>query len=114
MITSNQALRAQLQAGTYGNMSIKNSKSNSLTVGIDYRSVFGSVFNSLYNLDPSTYFGTPISIHNDVSLTPNKMSLLNYSYQASGQTPLLNIEFNVSGVNYNPGKTGYTRLLTGT
>ncbi len=114
MITSNQALRTQLQAGTYGNMSIKNSKSNSLTVGIDYRSVFGSIFSGLYNLDPSTYFATPISLQNDVSLTPNKMSLLNYSYQASGQNPLLNIEFNVSGTNYNPGKTGYTRLMTGT
>ena len=42
------------------------------------------------------------------------MSLLNYSYQASGQTPLLNIEFTVSGSNYDPGKSGYTRYSAGT
>lgn len=48
VVTSNQALRTKLQAGTYGNMSIKNAKYNSLGVGIDYRSVYGSIFNSLY------------------------------------------------------------------
>ena len=95
VITSNADLRSQLQAGTYGNMSIKNAKANALGVGIDYRSVFGSVFSSLYNLDPSTYFGVPISLQNDISTTPNDISLLSYSYQTSGQTPILNVEFTV-------------------
>ncbi len=114
VITSNTALRNQLQAGTYGNMSIKNAKYNSLGIGIDYRSVYGSIFNSLYWLDPSTYFAAPIDIFKDISLDPNRISLLNYSYQASGQTPLLNVELTVTGSNYNPGKAWYTRLLSWT
>jgi hypothetical protein len=114
VVTSNQALRTKLQAGIYGNMSIKNAKYNSLGVGIDYRSVYGSIFNSLYGLDESNYFGTPISLSKDISLAPNTISLLNYSYQASGQTPLLNIELTVSGSNYDPGKSGYTRYSAGT
>jgi hypothetical protein len=104
VITSNTALRNQLQAGTYGNMSIKNAKYNSLGIGIDYRSVYGSIFNSLYGLDPSSYFATPVDLLRDVSMMPNRISLLNYSYQASGQTPRLNVELTVTGSNYDPGK----------
>ncbi len=114
VVTSNAALRNKLQAGTYGNMSIKNAKYNSLGIGIDYRSVYGSIFNSLYGFDESTYFDTPISLMNDVSTVQNDISLVNYSYRASGQTPLLDIEFTVSGNNFDPGKAGYTRLLAGT
>ena len=114
MITSNAALRSQLQAGTYGNMSIKDAKNNSLGIGVDYRSVYGTIYQNLYGLNPSTYFGKPIDLFKDISTTPNQISLLNYSYQASGQTPLLNIEFTVNGINFDPGKAGYTRLLSGT
>ena len=95
-------------------MSIKNAKYNSLGIGVDYRSVYGSIFNSLYGLDPSTYFGTHISLADDISMIPNDISRLNYSYRASGQTPLLDIEMTVSGNNFSPGKAGYTRLLSGT
>ncbi len=114
VITSNQALRTKLQAGTYGNMSIKNAKYNSLGIGIDYRAVYGSIFNSLYGINESNYFGTPIDLMNDINMVANDISLLNYSYQASGQTPLLNVELTVSGNNFNPGKAGYSRLLAGT
>lgn len=114
VITSNANLRNMLQAGTYGNMSIKNAKANALGIGVDYRSVYGSIFKSLYNLDGTAYFGTGVDIFKDISTTPNTISLLNYSYQASGTTPLLNVELTVSGSNFNPGKAGYTRLLSGT
>lgn len=114
VLTSNAALRAQLQAGTYGNMSIKNAKNNALGVGVDYRSVYGAIYKGLYNLDPSTYFNRPVDLFKDISTTPNQISLLNYSYQASGQTPILNIELTVTGSNFDPGKAGYTRLLSGT
>jgi uncharacterized protein (DUF1501 family) len=114
VLTSNAALRTKLQAGTYGNMSIKNAKYNSLGVGIDYRSVYGSIFNSIYGLNETNYFGTPISLMNDISTTPNDISLLSYSYRASGQTPLLDVEVTVSGNNFDPGKSWYTRLLAGT
>jgi hypothetical protein len=96
VITSNQALRNNLQAGTYGNMSIKNAKRNSLGIGIDYRSVFGSVFNGLYGLNPTAYFGTGIDLAQDISMEKSKISLLNNSYRASGQNPILTVNFNVS------------------
>lgn len=114
VITSNAALRSQLQAGTYGNMSIKNAKNNALGIGVDYRSVYGTIYQNLYGLNPSTFFGRPIDLFTDISTTPNEISLLSYSYQPSGQTPILNVELTVTGSNFDPGKAGYTRLLSGT
>lgn len=115
VLTSNQNLRNTLSAGTYGNMSIKNAKANSLWTWVDYRSVYGSIFKWLYGLDGATYFGDPtISLDNDVSLDPNDISLLSYDYRASGNNVIMNGEFNVSWTNYNPWKAGYTRLLSGT
>ncbi|MBP9779822.1 DUF1800 family protein, partial [Candidatus Gracilibacteria bacterium] len=115
VISSNANLRNMLQDGTYGNMSIKNAKSNSLGIGVDYRSVYGSIFQSLYNIDGKSYFNDPtISLTDDISMDPNEVSLLSYSYQASGKNIVMNGEFRVTGRNYNTGKAGYTRLLSGT
>jgi uncharacterized protein (DUF1501 family) len=93
VVTSNQTLRNMLQDGTYGNMSIKNAKSNALGIGVDYRSVYGSIFKWLYNLDGPTFFGdSTISLADDISMNPNEISLLSYSYQASGRNITLNGE----------------------
>lgn len=115
VITSNQNLKNLLQNGTYGNMSIRNAKANALGIGIDYRSLYGKVFEALYNLNGKTYFqDDTVSLEDDISLDPNQFSLLSYSYQASGQNVVMNGEFTMSGRNYNPGKAGYTRLMAGT
>jgi uncharacterized protein YgiM (DUF1202 family) len=114
VITSNRDLRNTLQAGTYGNQSIKYAKNNSLGVGVDYRSVYGSIFQALYKLNPITYFGQNINLFRDISLEKNTVSLLSYSYQASWQNVTMGVELTVSGSNFNPGKAGYTRLLTHT
>lgn len=115
VITSNPTLKSLLPDGTYGNLSFKDAKSNALGVGIDYRSVYGKIFEALYGLGGQSYFGdTTISLENDVSLTPNEVSLLSYSYQASGQNIVMNGELSVTGTNYDPGKAGYTRVLSGT
>ncbi|GAB0174409.1 MAG: hypothetical protein HHAS10_02880 [Candidatus Altimarinota bacterium] len=114
VLTSNTDLRQRLSEGTYGNMSIKFAKNNSLGVGIDYRSIYGSIFQSIYGLSPISYFGTNIDLNRDISLEKSKVQLLSYSYQASGQNVILNGEFTISGSNYDPGKAGYTRLVTHT
>ncbi len=96
-------------------MSIKNAKANSLGIGIDYRSIYGKVFEALYNLNGKNYFqDDTISLEDDISLDPNQISLLSYSYQASGQNVIMSGEFSMTGRNYNPGKAGYTRILGGT
>lgn len=115
VITSNPTLKTMLPDGTYGNLSFKDAKSNALGVGIDYRSVYGKIFEALYGINGPSYFGdATIGLENDTSLTPNEVSLLSYSYQASGQNVNMSGEFSVTGSNYNPGKAGYTRLLAGT
>lgn len=95
-------------------MSIQYAKNNALGIGIDYRSVYGAIFKNLYNLDPSTYFQSPIDLLQDVSMIPNKISLLSRSYQMSGQNVILSTELSVSGSNFDPGKAGYVRVLTNT
>lgn len=114
VLTSNTQLRNELWLGSYGNMSIKNAKNNALGIGIDYRSVYGTIFKNLYNLNPSAYFDAHIDLIRDTSMAPNKINLLSYSYQLSWQNVLLNTEFSVTGVNFDPGKAGYTRLWTNT
>lgn len=114
VVTSNQALRTALQSGVYGNQSIKYAKNNSLGVGIDYRSVYGLIFKALYNLDPSTYFASSVDLFKDISMEKNTVSLYSKTYQISGQNVSLGIELTISGSNFNPGKAGYTRLLTNT
>ncbi len=56
VITSNSTLRNNLNQKIYGTLSIKNTKANSLGVGIDYRSVYGKVYNALYGKSDRDYF----------------------------------------------------------
>jgi uncharacterized protein (DUF1501 family) len=92
VLSSNPSVRSLLSAGTYGNMSIKNAKANSLGIGIDYRSVYGSIYKSLYGVDGSLYFNDRVSLDDDVSLDPNTVSLLSYDYRASGNNIIMNGE----------------------
>lgn len=102
VITSSPALKSLLQNGTYGNLSIKNAKANTVGVGIDYRSIYAKIFQALYGLDGKTYFNDQnISLENDISTVQNEISLLSYRYQVSGQNVYLNGEFFVNGANYN-------------
>jgi Protein of unknown function (DUF1501) len=56
VISSNKNLLNSLPSSTYGNMSIQNARGNYLGVGIDYRSVYSKIYNSLYGIDGPTFF----------------------------------------------------------
>jgi hypothetical protein len=83
VLTSNPELRARLPQGTYGNMSFKNSRGNYLGVGVDYRTVYGTIMESLFGINADSYFGIDIDLEKEISSVKNKVSLLSHSYQVS-------------------------------
>ena len=91
VITSNSTLRNKLNQKIYGTLSIKNTKANSLGVGIDYRSVYGKVYNALYGKSDRDYFGTRSWLEDDIVTTPVNISRYNVAYQVSGTNILANI-----------------------
>lgn len=56
VISNNSRLLANLGQKNYGNMSIKNAEENWLGVGIDYRAVYGKIYNALYGVSDTTHF----------------------------------------------------------
>lgn len=56
VLSNNPTLQASLPEKIYGKMDLLREKSDWLGVGIDYRSVYGKLYNALYGLSDSNYF----------------------------------------------------------
>jgi hypothetical protein len=88
VITNNQTLLSKLDKKIYGNMSLTQAKNNWLGVGIDYRSVYGKIYNALYGLSEISYFGSNNDLERDIDTTPVKIALSRYEYRANNDTSL--------------------------
>lgn len=56
VISNNANLVSSLPSKVSGNISIKNAKDNWLGVGIDYRSVYGKIYEALYGVSGPSFF----------------------------------------------------------
>lgn len=81
VISNNPTLQSNLPAKVYGNMDLLHEKNDWLGVGIDYRSVYGKVYNALYGVSDSAYFTQTSRFEDNISAAGSKISLANRIYR---------------------------------
>lgn len=75
VISNNPTLQTNLPQKVYGKMDLLHEKSDWLSVGIDYRSVYGKIFNALYGLSDSNYFTSMSRLDDNINSTAPKFAL---------------------------------------
>lgn len=115
VLSNNSNLLNALPQKTYGNLSFKNSKDNWLGVGIDYRSVYGKIYKSLYNLSDTNYFGETADLAKDVDETPPHFALMRPEYKANNDGyARVDLRFAGEGTNFDTSKSSYLQAWYGT
>ncbi len=84
VMSNNQPLLTKLNQKVYGNLSIANAEENWLGVGIDYRSMYGEIYNSLYGVSATSHFGNTNSLSRDVSTNPARFALARSQFRTNG------------------------------
>lgn len=103
IISNNPALQSNLPQKIYGNTDLLHEKSDWLSVGIDYRSVYGKVFNALYGLSDSNYFTSRSRLEENVDTTAPKFTLARNEFRPgwSSSNARLTIPFRIEDPNFN-------------
>lgn len=115
VISNNSNLLSSLPQKTYGNLSFKNAKNNWLGVGIDYRSVYGKIYNALYGFSETTYFGETADLARDVDQTPARFALMRPEYRANNDSSVrVDLRFAAEGNNFDTSKSSYLQAWYGT
>lgn len=83
VLSNNPTLLTKLDKKTYGNMSLTKAKNNWLSVGIDYRSVYGKIYNALYGVSETSHFGSTNDLERDINTDPVKIALSRYEYRSN-------------------------------
>jgi len=67
VLTTNPNLKSQLPEKVYGDLSIAKEASDWFGVGIDYRAVYSKILQSLYGMNPDSYFGGEYKLENYIN-----------------------------------------------
>lgn len=108
VISNNPTLLTSLNQKVYGNISVTKAKNNWLGVGIDYRSVYGKIYNALYGVSDTAHFGSTNELAKDISLDPVKAALTRYEYRSNNDNNVkLSVKMKFEGTNFDSRKSGY-------
>ena len=118
VFSNNPALQASLPSNIYGDMQTQMERSNWLSVGIDYRSLYGKVFESLYGMSEGTFFPNFTgSLEQDLSTDPVTTPLMHVTYRAPSTGSVIpNVRFQIDDANFDDidhGSYIQTRFSTG-
>jgi len=112
VISNNQTLLTKLDQKVYGNISLTKAKNNWLGVGIDYRSVYGKIYNALYGVSDTAHFGTINDLGKDISLDPIKSALTRYEYRSNNDNNVrLSVRLKFEGTNFDSRKSAYVKAF---
>ncbi len=104
VISNNPTLQANLPEKIYGKMNLVNEKSDWLGVGIDYRSVYGKIYNALYGLPDSTYFTSRSNFEENADVsTPPRFTFKRHEFKAgyNNSSSRLTIPFRIEDTNFD-------------
>ncbi len=94
VLSNNPTFLSSVPQKVNGSISIKNAQENWLGVGIDYRSVYGKIYNALYGVSDTSHFGVTNDLNKDISTAPAKLALSRYEYRSNNDNNVrLNIKF---------------------
>lgn len=111
IISNNNNIRENLTEKIYWNLSFKDSKYNWLWVWIDYRSVYTSLMNLLYNNDISGTLWGYYDINNYIDKTWPKIELFRKEYEDINQSlTRVRLKFDINDTNFKPDQASYIKL----
>lgn len=114
VLSNNQNFLSSVPQKVSGNLSFAHAKDNWLGVGIDYRAVYGKIFQSLYGLTPATYFGKDIKLEDEIAVMAPRFVLSRREFRAQGSSVFMKLPFKVEGSNYDTDYASYVDIETGT
>lgn len=103
VISNNSTLQSNLPNKIYGKMDLLREKSDWLGVGIDYRSVYGKIFNALYALSDSTYFTDTNRLEDNIDATAPRFTLARNEYRPgyNNNNARLVVPFQIEDPNFS-------------
>lgn len=103
VLTNNPTLQSNLPNKVYGKMDLLREKSDWLGVGIDYRSVYGKIFNALYGLSDSNYFTSISRFEDNTDSTGPKFALARNEFRpgTNANNTRLTVPFRLEDRNFN-------------
>lgn len=84
-------------------MDLLHEKSNWLSVGIDYRSIYGKIYGALYGLSESNYFTSTSRFEDNTDATGSKFVLARNEFRPGSNTnnARLTVPFRIEDSNFN-------------
>jgi len=103
VITNNPTLQTSLPNKIYGNMNLLKEKADWLGVGIDYRSLYGKVFNALYGLSDSFYFTSMNRLEDNIEINPPRFTLARNEFRPgyNSNSARLVVPFRIEDPNFD-------------
>lgn len=103
VISNNPTLQSNLPNKVYGGMDLLHEKSDWLGVGIDYRSVYGKIYNALYGLSDSSYFTSTNRLEDNMDINPPKFALARNEFRSgyNSANARLVIPFRIEDTNFS-------------
>lgn len=116
IFTNNAKLKQALPEKVYGNNSFKDAVANRLWVGIDYRSVYSTVYKALYDKDVSAQLGKNYDISTYIDSTAPDLNETRIEFvdnNRNNQSRAL-LSFNIDDDNFINSQGSYISVAFGT
>lgn len=114
ILTNNPKLKQQMPQWVMWNLAISKDQNNWLWVWVDYRAVYDTILNSLFDINPTGIFGKDFDLLKETDKVAPHIALQNYSYRPrNGSTVDLQLHFAVQDVNFNSQMSSYPKLYYG-
>lgn len=103
ILSNNPTLQSILPDKIYGNMDLLREKSNWISVGIDYRSIYGKIFNALYGLSDSYYFTSMNRLEDNIDVITPKFALARNEFRpgSNANNARLVVPFRIEDRNFD-------------
>ncbi len=111
IISNNKNVKNELKEKIYWNLSFINSKDNWLWVWIDYRAVYSSLMNLLYNQDISSDLKWVFKIQDYIDNAWPKVELLRREFEnINNSSSRINFVFDINDTNFKTKEASYLKI----
>jgi len=111
IISNNQNVKNELKEKIYWNLSFINSKNNWLWVWIDYRAIYSSLMNLLYNQDISSELKWVFKIQDYIDNSWPKVELLRKEFEnINNSSSRIRFVFDINDTNFKTKESSYIKI----
>lgn len=114
ILSNNEEFKASMPEKTYWNNSFAKAQANRLWIGIDYRSIYSTLFKTIYNQDLSSGLWGNYDINDYVDTNAPETDLLRFEFTRDWNNSRARIKFSVDDVNYITPQASHVQIWFGT